>query len=59
MRIGYYLTNRKEKRMEARFVFTCEECKNYKYGSCSLGFELIEEHEDAYDCPYFEDVNPV
>lgn len=43
----------------ARFVFSCEDCKHYKDGSCSLGYEIVEDHEDAYDCTGFEDVAPV
>ena len=40
-------------------MFHCDSCVHYKDGECDLGFELIEDHEDAYDCINFEDASPV
>ena len=40
------------------FVFSCENCRHYKDGTCDKGFE-VDEYADAYDCTEFDDKNPV
>ena len=42
-----------------KYCFSCEDCEHYAYGKCEYGFELVEPHEDAYDCSRFEDKYPL
>lgn len=40
-------------------MFSCEDCEHFIDGKCEFGYELVESHEDAWDCIGFEDKHPL